>query len=179
LQTNEDQMQSHVAIRQLGMHRGKQLIFGFDRYLLPEFDAYLGVLSQYGIAVPAVNGDSPHYLTSAQRVCERVRGRADAVGVLFCNTGMGMSIAANKFSGIYAARCLSVDDAEMARSINNANVLCLAVREGLAQNQRIVDAFMTTAYDGRKLEQLEYITCMELETDPAPAGAARLRTRMA
>ena len=43
---------------------------------------------------------------------------------------MGMSIAANKFRGVYAARCLSVEDAELARTINNANVLCLAARTG-------------------------------------------------
>ena len=89
-----------------------------------------------------------------------------------CSTGMGMSIAANKFRGVYAARCLTEEDASLSRSINNANVLCLAVRSGLAANQQIIDAFMNTPYDGRKLEQLEYITCLELESDPAPSVAA-------
>ena len=41
---------------------------------------------------------------------------------------MGVSIAANKFSGVYAARCLSVEDATRARQIINCNVLCLALR---------------------------------------------------
>lgn len=162
-----------MTIRQIGNHLGKTLIFGFDRYLLPELEEYTRVLSQYGIAVPAVNLDSPHYLTSAQRVCERVQGRTDSVGVLICSTGMGMSIAANKFREVYAARCLTVDDAVMARQINNANVLCLASKAGLALNEEIVHSFITTPYEGRKLEQLEYISCLELESDPAPAAAAR------
>src|SRR5688572_8801186 len=117
-------------IRQLGTHRGKHVVFGFDRYLLPELEDYTRVLSKYGIPLRAVNMDNPYYLTSAQRVCERVRGRADQVGVLVCSNGMGMSIAANKFRGIYAARCLNVEDAQMARQINNANVVCLASRNG-------------------------------------------------
>jgi RpiB/LacA/LacB family sugar-phosphate isomerase len=172
-------------IRQLGTHRGKQVIFGFDRYLMPELEDYTRVLSKYGIPSRAVNLENPYYLTSAQRVCERVRGRADAVGVLVCSTGMGMSIAANKFRGIYAARCMNVEDAQMARTINNANVVCLASRSSCAGNEAIIDAFMNTPYDGRKLEQLEYIACLELESDPpaiadvAVAAFGRARTRSA
>ena len=79
---------------------------------------------------------------------------------------MGMSIAANKFRSIYAARCVTVEDAELARSINNANVLCFASMSGMAVNAKIIDAFMRTPYDGRKLEQLEYITQLELESLP-------------
>src|SRR5262245_30127442 len=145
-------MHSEVVIRQLGSHRGKHVVFGYDRHLLPELEDYVRVLSQFGIAMPAVNFDNLHYLTSAQRVCERVRGKADHVGVLICSTGMGMSIAANKFRGIYAARCLTTDDALMSRQINNANVLCLATKAGLAENTRIVETFMSTAFEGRKLE---------------------------
>ena len=61
----------------------------------------------------------------------------------------------------------------MARQINNANVLCLASKAGLALNEEIVDKFITTPYEGRKLEQLEYISCLELESDPAPAAARK------
>ena len=163
-----------MPIRQLGSHVGKQVVFGYDRYILPELDEYVRLLGQYGIAIPAVNQEELHYLTSAQRVCERVRGRTDHVGVLIYATGMGMSIAANKFRGIYAARCITLEDSRMARQINNANVLCIAVQTGLERNEAIIDAFMRTAFEGRKLDQLEYITCMELESDPAPRYLSRL-----
>lgn len=170
-------------IRQLGAHRGKQVVFGFDRYVLAELYEYTQVLSKFGIPLPAVNVEDPHYLTSAQRVCERVRGRADHVGVLVCSTGLGMSIAANKFRGIYAARCITVEDAVLARTVNNANVLCLGSRSTLAVNEGIIDAFMNTPYEGRKLEQLEYISCLELESDPAQsadlARVARFVTKSA
>lgn len=165
-------------ISQLGSHHGKHVIFGYDHHGLPEVESYVAALAQHGLVLAAVQGDQPHYLSSTQRVCERVRGRTDSVGVLLCSTGMGVSIAANKFRGIYAARCLSVEDATMARQINNCNVLCLALRSTLEVNAAIIDAFMTTAYEGRKLEQLSRITMFEPELVPAiePARARALKS---
>jgi len=151
-------------IDQLGAHLGKRIVFGFDRHLLPEVDGYLAQLEAYGIVVTDTDPERLHYLSSAERVCRRVRGRADAVGVLACKTGLGVSIAANKFGGVYAARCLSVADAEMARTVNNANVLCLATASGAALNAAIVDAFMRTPYEGRKLDELAGILRFERRT---------------
>jgi RpiB/LacA/LacB family sugar-phosphate isomerase len=161
------------VISQLGHHVGKNIVFGFDHHGLPEVDAYVRAMSDHGLVMSAVHGDQPHYLSSTQRVCERVRGRSDSMGVLLCSTGMGVSIAANKFSGIYAARCLSVEDATMARQINNCNVLCIALKSGFELNTAIIDAFMTTAYEGRKLEQLSRITL--LEHDMVPMEQPRVR----
>jgi len=141
-------------IEQLGAHIGKRIVFGYDRYMLPELCGYIAHLGVYGIVVTDTDPERLHYLSSAERVCRRVSGRPDAVGVLACNTGIGVSIAANKFSGAYAARCLTVADAEMARTVNNANVLCLAVSSGAALNAAIIDAFMRTPYQGRKLDEL-------------------------
>jgi uncharacterized protein len=148
-------------IEQLGAHVGKRIVFGYDRHLLPESDGYLARLGAYGTVVTDTDPERLHYLSSAERVCRRVRGRSDTVGVLACKTGIGVSIAANKFGGVYAARCLSVEDAEMARAINNANVLCLAVGAGAALNAAIIDAFMRTPYQGRKLDELAGIRRFE------------------
>lgn len=165
-------------ISQLGTHQGKKIIFGFDHYMMPELEAYSAVLGRFGMVFSATQSENPHYLSSTQAVCERVRGHHDMMGVLVCSTGMGISIAANKFSGIYAARCLSVEDAQLSRTINNSNVLCLALRNGLAANEQIIEAFMTTAYEGRKLEQLSRITLFEselVESVPGAASAATVR----
>jgi|SRR5687768_15959787 len=167
------------TIRQLGSHVGKHVVFGYDRYLLPELDTYTQMLAAFGLPFPAVDSSELHYLSSAERVCTRVRGRLDAIGVLICSTGMGMSIAANKFRGVYAARCLTVDDAVMSRVINNANVLCLASKTGVEVNQDIVTAFMTTPYEGRKLEQLEAIASLGLEHEPLLPPPVHARARHA
>lgn len=159
-------------IRQLGCHDGKAIVFGYDRYLLPEVEAYLEVLHRYGAVVEAVDRDNLHYLSSAEKVCAQVKGDPETMGVLCCGTGMGMSIAANKVRQIYAARCVTVEDANLARTINNANVLCIAATSGLALNAKIIESFMRTPFEGRKVEQLEYIAQFELESEqPAAAGA--------
>ena len=64
----------------------------------------------------------------AQQVAERVaRGDADE-GILFCWTGTGVTIAANKVPGIRAALCQDAETAKGARLWNRANVLCLSLR---------------------------------------------------
>src|SRR4029078_8330586 len=155
-------------IDQLGAHVGKRIVFGYDRHLLPELDAYVAALAGHGMVVTDTDPERLHYLSAAERVCRRVRERPDAVGVLACMTGIGVSIAANKFGGVYAARCLSVPDAQMARTINNANVLCLAVSSGAERNAAIIDAFMRTPYRGRKLDELAGLRRFERWTKGGP-----------
>jgi ribose 5-phosphate isomerase B len=153
------------VIRRLGSHVGSRILFGYDRYLTPDLKAYRDYLLSLGGEVnEAVDTGRLHYLTSAELVCRAVQRDSESFGVLCCGTGMGMSIAANKFPGIYAARCTSVEDATLAREINNANVVCIAAKQGLEFNREILEAFATTPYTGRKLDELEYITQFERVT---------------
>ncbi|MFQ5398273.1 MAG: RpiB/LacA/LacB family sugar-phosphate isomerase [Anaerolineae bacterium] len=84
----------------------------------------------------------------ARQVAEAVAdGRADE-GILFCWTGTGVSIAANKVPGIRAALCDDAETARGARLWNNANILCLSLRrmpEVVARE--ILDAWFGTAYE--------------------------------
>ena len=59
-------------------------MFGYDRHVLPELAEYVAQLAAYGIVVTDTDPQQLHYLSSAERVCRRVRERADAVGVLAC-----------------------------------------------------------------------------------------------
>ena len=70
--------------------------------------------------------DYPDY--AADVAMAVARGDAD-FGVLICRTGMGMSMAANRFQGVRAALCRTVDEAEIARRHNGANVLCIGADE--------------------------------------------------
>jgi ribose 5-phosphate isomerase B len=75
-------------------------------------------------------------------------GQCD-LGILFCGTGIGMSISANKLHGIRAALCHDELTAEMARRHNNANILCLpADLVGDALLRRIVEVWLKTPFDG-------------------------------
>ena len=163
-------------IRRLGALRGKRIIFGYDRYLLPDLEDYRASLAPHGVVMEMVDTGHIHYLSSAEMVCRAVQADSESFGVLCCGTGMGMSIAANKFESIYAARCTSAEDAEAARQINNANVLCIASKLGLATNRAIIDAFALTPYTGRKLDELEYITQFERSIPAPPQTAVASKT---
>ncbi len=81
------------------------------------------------------------------------RGECDA-GILFCGTGIGMSITANKLHGIRAALCHDELTAEMARRHNNANMLCLpADLVGDALMRRIVESWLKTEFEGGRHER--------------------------
>jgi len=64
----------------------------------------------------------------AVQVAGRVAAAACEQGVLFCWTGTGVSIAANKVPGIRAALCADAETARGARRWNDANILCLSLR---------------------------------------------------
>lgn len=97
-------------------------------------------------------------------VCELVNGGKADLGILICGTGVGMSMAANKISGIRCANIGDVFSAKATRLHNNANVLALGARaigSGLALE--IVDAFLTTAFsnEARHIKRIEKIMKLE------------------
>ncbi len=93
------------------------------------------------------------YPIFAAKVCERVL-ETGGVGLLICGAGLGMSMAANRFSGIRAALCWNEFTARVSREHNNANVLCLGARvigPGLALD--ILDVFLRTGFEGGRHQQ--------------------------
>jgi len=91
-----------------------------------------------------------------------IKGEAD-LGIVICGTGQGISMTANKISGIRAAVCSETFSARMAREHNNANVLSLGARvigAGLALD--IVDIFLKTEFlGGRHARRLNLISDIE------------------
>ena len=103
--------------------------------------------------------DYPDY---AEKVTKSVAAKENDLGILVCDTGIGMSIAANKVNGIRAALCCSAFYAERARLHNNANVLCIAGHEGAEHAVGIVSAFLQTSFEGgRHQRRLDKITALE------------------
>lgn len=92
-------------------------------------------------------------------VGEAVATGAVDVGIVCCWTGTGVSIAANKVSGIRAALCTDAETARGARLWNDANVLALGLRlTSAAAAREIVDAFLaTTDVDPDELANIAYL----------------------
>lgn len=96
------------------------------------------------------------------------QGKFD-LGVLICGTGIGMSIAANKVKGVRAAVAHDELTAELSRSHNNANVLCLSADLlGERLIEKIVEAWIKTPFEGgRHARRVHKIAAIESGTDPA------------
>lgn len=91
--------------------------------------------------------DAVDYPDFARTVCRAVEDGTQQRGILVCGTGVGMSMVANRFSGIRAALCNDLFTARMSREHNDANVLCLGGRvvgDGLALE--IVRTWTTTDF---------------------------------
>ncbi len=95
------------------------------------------------------NEDSVDYPDFGIKVGEAVVEDEDSIGIVFCGTGIGVSIAANKVKGIRCALCADVFSAEMAKKHNKANVIALGGRvTGKGLGKRIVKAFLDEEFEG-------------------------------
>ena len=100
----------------------------------------------------------------AHRVALDVASGEVDQGVLFCWTGTGVSITANKTPGVRAALCGDAETARGARAWNDANVLCMSLRSTApALAREIVDAWLVSAPDGTESEQI-----LRIEEAPQP-----------
>ena len=100
------------------------------------------------------------YCDYAFKVGEDVTHKKIDYGILICNTGIGMSIAANKVKGVRCAKVSDEYEAEMTRRDNNANVLALSAHTDIKKLHKIVDIFLNTEYMNidrynRRLEKID------------------------
>ena len=90
--------------------------------------------------------DYPDY---AVKVAQSVLADAASQGILICGSGIGMSMAANRFHGIRAALCHDAYTAQVARGHNDANILCFGERivgKGVAES--IIDSWLASSFEG-------------------------------
>jgi ribose 5-phosphate isomerase B len=105
-----------------------------------------------------ISCDYPDY---ARLLCERIQSGEAPRGVLICGTGLGMSMAANRFKGIRAALCTSEYQARMSRAHNDANVLIIGGRiTGVEIALSILRTWLGTSFEGgRHQRRIDRIEC--------------------
>jgi len=103
--------------------------------------------------------DYPDY---AVKVAQSVLTDTSSQGILICGSGIGMSMAANRFHGIRAALCHDAYTAQVARQHNDANILCFGERivgRGVAES--IIDSWLASSFEGGRhcgrVEKIESI----------------------
>lgn len=112
------------------------------------------------IDVGTFDQQSSNYAEFAHLVAQKVQAHEADVGILICRSGIGVSITANRYKGVYAALCFNKSMAMSARTHNNANVLCIAADyTSFEQAQEMVHAFLSTPFEtgGRHQFRVETI----------------------
>lgn len=108
------------------------------------------------------NSESVDYPDIAREVTGAVSNGDCRFGILICGTGIGMSITANKVTGIRAALCHNAFGARRARQHNDANVLCLSAEESQADISAVIKVFLETGFEGgHHQRRLDKIKAME------------------
>ena len=143
-----------------------KISIGSDHHGVQTRARIVELLGQLGHAVDdkgICGGESVDYPDIAACVAGDVSENISDRGILLCGSGIGMSIAANKFPGVRAAACMDERSAEMCRRHNDANVLCLSDDMiGQERNLRLVEIWLSTEFDGgRHVRRVDKILGLE------------------
>jgi len=113
--------------------------------------------------VGTISEDSVDYPDFAREVAQVVAKKRAAKGILFCGTGIGMAIAANKVHGIRAGVVWNPEVAALSSEHNNVNVLCIPARfSTLSKAKAMIRAYLNTPFaGGRHLRRIKKITALD------------------
>ena len=146
----------------------KELVLGCDFTAVKLMKEVRNLLEQQAVPYTLIGvedeSDETAYPLIARQVAEAIiTSGYQKEGILICGTGIGMSISANKFPGIYAAICHDGYSAERARLSNSANVICMGARViGPEHAKKVLGAWLNTEFQGgRSQAKLDIIRSIE------------------
>ncbi len=125
-----------------------------------EIMKYLEEKKQYELIDCGVyNTDPVLYPDIAYKVASTIIQKEARRGLLFCGTGIGMAMTANKIPGIRAAQCHDIFSAERAALSNNAHIITLGARViGIELAKMIIDRWLELEYvdcpSGKKIDRI-------------------------
>jgi ribose 5-phosphate isomerase B len=125
-----------------------KIIMGADPLGYELKEAVKEHLHQQGIEIFDISPkECIDYFTVGYEVGKNIASGDFDRGFIFCGTGMGVNIVANKFSGVYSALCESIETARLSRVINNANILAMG---GIVMTpymaKQMADVFLNTTF---------------------------------
>lgn len=139
-----------------------KIAIGSDHAAYKEKQIIISYLNKLGLRVldfGTDSEDSVDYPIFGQKVAKSVINEIADKGIVICGTGIGISIAANRFNGIRAAVCSSVLHAEMSRKHNDSNILALGARTtDIKLLKKIVTVWLETDFEaGRHVDRLNML----------------------
>lgn len=146
----------------------KEIVIGCDNAAVELKRNIIRVLEEEKILYEDIGVDDPEddtmYPVIAEKLVRRIiDGNYAKDGILLCGTGIGMSISANKFPGIYAAVCHDIYSAERARLSNDTNVITMGARViGPELAKKIVREWLRLSFEpGSSSPKIEKIKELE------------------
>ena len=143
-----------------------KLAIATDHNGVNEKKEIISYLTNQGFEVLDLSQDNTpidDYPDFAKRVSEAVLNKQADLGILMCGTGIGMSIAANKFNGIRCAKVSNESEAILAREHNNANIIALSYKENINNLKLMIEKFVKTDFSNeeRHIRRVEKIGMLE------------------
>ncbi|WP_283681137.1 RpiB/LacA/LacB family sugar-phosphate isomerase [Parablautia sp. Marseille-Q6255] len=125
-----------------------KIAIGCDPNAQKEKEELIDFIKEKGLGdVTDFGSEDPVYANVAIKVGKAVAAKEYDRGILICGTGLGMSIAANKVEGAYAALLADYYSAQRARLSNDANIACLgAFTTGKKEREVMITAFLTNEF---------------------------------
>ncbi|MBM5782902.1 MAG: ribose 5-phosphate isomerase B [Pelagibacterales bacterium] len=130
--------------------------FELKQFLINELPNLDIKVSDLGCNSATESFDYPDY---AKKLVSEIKEESD-FGILICGSGIGISIAANRFDHIRAALCHNTKSAKLSRAHNNSNVIVIGARFIKSKSAlAMVKAFLTTKFeDGRHRKRVEKLS---------------------
>ncbi|MGL6125388.1 MAG: RpiB/LacA/LacB family sugar-phosphate isomerase [Metamycoplasmataceae bacterium] len=131
-----------------GDHGGYDLKSKIKDYLLSK---------NYKVEDLGCDGSCVSYAEYGKKLANAVLKDKEMIGIGVCGTGIGISIAVNRFKGIRGARITSIEDAKFAKIHNNANILLLGGRQlSIEETIKMIETFIENEFEGgRHIPRLE------------------------
>lgn len=146
---------------------GDKTAIGSDHRGFSLKQSIISDLNEMGIPVEdtgVFTEEAADYPLFAKSVARAVSEKTCARGILICGSGIGMSIVANKFPGVRAALCHTVDSARKSRMHNDANVLVLGQDVDQATANKMLKVWFETPFEGGRHQiRLDQIQAIETE----------------
>lgn len=147
------------------IHASKQLIIGCDHagYALKiKIIPFLTGLGWQITDVGCPSEDSVDYPLVAETFAQTMKDQQSEWGIIICGSGIGVSIAVNRFPHIRAVLASDETTAKLSRRHNNANVLCLGGRMIAPElAQEIMTTWLNTPFDGGRHEKrVDQLGCL-------------------
>lgn len=147
-----------------------KVAIGSDHAGFPLKEVVRETLSDYTwLDCGAYDTSSCDYPDYARAVVEQLQSGAAEFGILVCGTGVGMSMAANRYAGIRAAACSETYTARLTRAHNDANILCIGARViGAGVAEELIRVWLSTEFEGGERHCRRLRKIQALETSPQP-----------